>query len=241
MAPAGIGLSVEGVHAVTAAIQAGRAEEIIVEEGRLSALASIEELARQAGVAVRTVPDLSGIATTSSPQGVMARCRPLAPVSLEDGASRAEPAALVVLDHVEDPRNVGAIARSAAAFGIGGLVFSGRRSAPLGATAFKAAAGALESLALVRVSSVASAISDLRDLRIWTVGLEAGATDPITALELLSGPVALVVGAEGAGLSRLVKERVDVLASIPTLVESLNVSVAAGIAFYEMARVRGRV
>jgi 23S rRNA (guanosine2251-2'-O)-methyltransferase len=150
------------------------------------------------------------------------------------------PAALVVLDHLEDPRNVGAIARSALAAGMSGLVLARRRAAPLGATAFKAAAGALERLPVALVSSVAQAVADLGRLRVWTVGLDADAEQSLFGLELLGEPVAVVVGAEGRGLAQLVAERVDVRAAIPIGggVESLNAAVAASLACYEVSRVR---
>jgi 23S rRNA (guanosine2251-2'-O)-methyltransferase len=151
-----------------------------------------------------------------------------------------EPPALVVLDHLEDPRNVGAVARSAVAAGVGALVVSEHRAAPLEATAFKAAAGALEHLRVTMVSSVANALANLKKMDVWTVGLDASGSRSLFGLDLLAGPVALVLGAEGAGLSRLVADRVDVLATIPRYgqVESLNASVAAALAVYEVARVR---
>ena len=114
------------------------------------------------------------------------------------------------------------------------------RSAPLEATAFKAAAGALEHLAVVMVSSIANAVDALKRLEVWTVGLDSGGDRSLFGLDLLAGPVAVVVGAEGAGLSRLVAERVDLIAAIPIRppVESLNASVAAALAAYEIARTR---
>ncbi len=126
---------------------------------------------------------------------------------------------------------------------MGGLVVAADRAAPLGATAFKAAAGALERLPVVVVTSVADAVRRLEDLGVWTVALDGHADRSLLGLDLLTEPVALVVGAEGAGLSRLVAERVSVLARLPLAgdVESLNASVAASLAMYELARVRGWV
>jgi 23S rRNA (guanosine2251-2'-O)-methyltransferase len=152
-----------------------------------------------------------------------------------------DPPAVVVLDHLEDPRNVGAIARSMVASGTLGLVVSRRRGAPLGATAFKSAAGAFEHLTIAEVSSVAAAVDDLRRLGVWIVGLDAGGDRSLFGLDLFTEPVAIVIGAEGRGLGRLVAERVDVTASIPLAgpVESLNASVAAALAVFEIGRVRG--
>jgi 23S rRNA (guanosine2251-2'-O)-methyltransferase len=147
---------------------------------------------------------------------------------------------VIVLDHVLDPHNIGAVARSVAAAGLGGMVISDRRAAPLSATAFKAAAGALETLPISQVSSIADALARLRDLGLWVIGLEADASASLWGQPLLTEPVALVVGEEERGLSRLVRDRVDLLVSIPLVPgsESLNVSVAAALGAFEVKRVR---
>lgn len=151
-------------------------------------------------------------------------------------------AALIVLDHVEDPHNLGAIARSAGAAGITGLIASDTRAAPFSATAFKASAGALERLPVAVVGSVAAALERLAKRQVWTVGLAAEADQSLFGLSLLDQPCAIVVGAEGSGLSSLVSERCDVIASIPMASgESLNASVAAAIASYEVMRVRAKL
>lgn len=238
MAPAGIGRDLEGFHAVAAALAMGRVEKVIVERRRLP---DVEESLDLVGVEVQVVDRLAN-PTTMAPQGIAAVCRPVPTWSLPDLAKRVKPASLIVLDRVEDPHNIGAIARSAAAAGAAGLVTAARRSGPLGATAFKAAAGALERLPVAIVSSIADAVERLKQLGVWTVGLEAGAPQSLFDLELLAEPVAVVVGAEGEGLSRLVKDRVDVLASIPMAAEteSLNASVAAALAMFEIQRVRAK-
>lgn len=240
MARAGIGAEVEGIHAVTAAVAAGRVERLVVDESRANGLGDLIDAARSGGAGVEFVDDLRAMAASSAPQGVMAECRPISPVPLEVASRRSSPTALVVLDHLEDPRNVGAIARSALAAGFTGLVMSGNRAAPLGASAFKAGAGSFEHLDLVVVGSIAAAIDDLKRQDVWTVGLDGGGDQPLFGLSLLTEPVAIVLGAEGAGLSRLVAERVDVLAAIPidARVESLNASVAAALALFEVSRIR---
>lgn len=245
MAPPGIGADgtrVEGVHAVAAAIEAGRVQRLLVERAPGSAAADLVAAAESRGVPIETVDDLTGLTTTGSPQGVMAMCRPLPRRTLDEAVVPA-PAAVMVLDHVVDPRNTGAVARSAVAAGFGSLVVSDRRAAPLSAAAFKAAAGALEHIAVVRVSSIAAGLEQLRRLGVWIVALDAAGDRPLFGLELLTEPVAIVVGEEGAGLGRLVRDRSDVVASIPIHgpVESLNVSVAAALAAYEVARVRSQV
>lgn len=238
MAPAGYGDRVEGVHAVAAAAEAGRVQRLWLERSRAERpeIASILEFVPRSQVTL--VDDVRDRAETSAPQGVVAECRAIA--SLELKALRVAADSLIVLDHVEDPQNLGAVARSVAAAGLGGMVVPSRRSAPFSAAAFKAAAGALERLPVAMVGSVPDALLRLKDLDTWVVGLAAGAGQSLFGLELLTEPVALVVGAEGAGLSRLSAERCDVLASIPMAAESesLNASVSAALAAYEVVRVR---
>jgi len=240
VAPTGIGAEVEGVHAVRAAIVAGRATRVTVEASRRSALGDLVAAARSSGAKVSIVPDVGDLAATSAPQGVVATCRPIEAVSLKVAVERGSPATLVVMDHLEDARNVGAVARTAVAAGFSGIVMSSRRAAPLGPAAFKAAAGAFENLDLVFVSSIANAVEELRRLRVWSVGLDADGDQTLFGLSLLTEPVAIVIGAEGTGLSRLVAERVDTVVSIPISekVESLNASVAAALALFEVKRVR---
>ncbi|MCB2224347.1 MAG: 23S rRNA (guanosine(2251)-2'-O)-methyltransferase RlmB [Actinobacteria bacterium] len=245
MAQPGIGRSVEGHHAVAAAVAAGRVVRLLVERRRADGYDDLIRSARDSGAAVEVVDDVRAMADTTSPQGLVARCRPIPLVALEEAAESgdqgADPAALLILDHIEDPRNVGAIARSAAAAGVGALVIASHRSAPLEGTAFKSAAGAFEHLPVCVVSSIPAALADLRDRGLWVVGLDGDADQSLFGLGLLTEPVALVVGAEGRGLSRLVAERCDVLAAIPITpeVESLNASVAAALAVFEVRRARG--
>jgi 23S rRNA (guanosine2251-2'-O)-methyltransferase len=238
MAPAGYGDRVEGLHAVAAAAEAGRVRRLFVERGREAR----EEVARivrtVAPDTVTAVEDIGEVAVTDGSQGVAADCRPITPVGLEHLAGLS--AAVMVLDHLEDPHNVGAIARSARAAGMTGMVVSSRRAAPLSAVAFNAAAGALETLPVAVVASVPEAQSRLRDLGLWLVGLAAEAEQSLFGLGLLTEPVAVVIGAEGPGLSRLAAERCDLLVRIPMSggTESLNASVSAALAGFEIMRVR---
>lgn len=236
MAPAGYGSSVEGLHAVAAALAAGRVETLYVERGRRGRLGEL--LADVDASIVTLVDDVRQIAETDAPQGVIARCRPIAPVTLE--SLGGDHTAVLVLDHVEDPHNLGAAARSAAAAGISGIVVSSRRAAPLSAAAFKAAAGALEQLPVAVVGSIPEALSRLGDNGVWVVGLDADGDRPLFGLDLLSEPVAVVVGAEGIGLAELTRKRCDLLVSIPMAAgtDSLNASVSAALASFEIMRVR---
>jgi 23S rRNA (guanosine2251-2'-O)-methyltransferase len=245
MAHAGIGADLEGVHAVRAAADAGRVRELIVERHRLGEpeVASLVATVESSGAAVTVVDDVRPLASTQAPQGIVARATPIPTIRLDEAVRSAEVPALLVLDHVEDPRNIGAAARSALAAGMTAMVVPTRRSAPIGATAFKAAAGALEHVPVATVSSIADAVRQLGRLDVWTVGLSGEADESLLGMDLLARPVALCVGAEGRGLSHLVAERCDVLASIPMVggTESLNASVAAALACFEVARVRGWV
>lgn len=245
MARAGIGVDLEGFHAVRAAFDHGRVRSIAVERGRLRSpdFSELVDDARGSGVQVDVVDDVRDRAFTTAPQGIVATAMPIAPISIDAAVDMADVPALLVIDHVEDPRNVGAAARSAVAAGMTAIVLSKDRSAPLGATAFKAAVGALERLPIVEVNSVADALRRLAKRDVWTVGLDGDGDRSLLGLDLLALPVAVVVGAEGAGLSRLVRDRCDVVASIPMVgaTESLNASVASALACYEVARVRGWV
>lgn len=241
----GIGAELEGIHAVAAAVDAGRVTRITVERSRANRpeIASILEAAAAHGVRVDTVDDVRDLARTHAPQGIVATARTVETFSLKDAVARSAPAALLVVDHIQDGRNIGAAARSALAAGMTGIVVSTRRSAPIGAAAFKAAAGALEHLPIIEVSSIADAARTLGKLGVWTVGLDAHGGSSLFGLEILQQPVAVVVGTEGDGLSRLVAERCDVVAHIPMAPksESLNASVAAALACFEVARMRASV
>lgn len=238
MAPAGYGSRVEGLHAVAAAVAAGRVESLTVERNRRSR-PEVVALIDAVGVdRVSEVEDVRVLSDSAAPQGVVADCRPIIAVDLDSMTTGA--VAVLVLDHLEDPQNVGAIARSAVAAGCTGLVIPSRRSAPLSATAFKAAAGALERLPVAMVTSIGEALSRLKSGGVWAVGLDALGDQTLFGLQLLTEPVAIVIGAEGSGLSPLVAKRCDVVASIPMVAESesLNASVSAALAIFEIMRVR---
>ena len=238
MAPAGYGNRVEGLHAVAAAAAAGRVRRLWVEKRRIDRfeVRSILDLVGEDQTSV--VADVRSLAETEAPQGVIAECAPIIPTPIDDLAQPG--AALVVLDHIEDPHNVGAVARSALAAGMTGLVVSSKRAAPLSASAFKAAAGALEKIPVSVVGSIPEALNRLKGGGVWIVGLEAESDTELFGLEILTEPVALVVGAEGSGLSALAAKRCDVLAAFPMAPgsESLNASVSAALACFEIMRVR---
>lgn len=224
---------------MAAALDVGRVERLFVERRRRSGLGDL--LAVVDDRIVQLVDDIRPLAETDAPQGVVAECRPIQPVTLERLADNE--AAVLVLDHVEDPHNVGASARSGWAAGMTGMVVSARRAAPLSAVTFKAAAGALEHLPVSVVNSIPEALSRLKANGVWVVGLDAGGEESLFGFDLLTEPVAVVVGSEGLGMAELTRKRCDVVARIPMAVDagSLNASVSAALASFEIMRVRKRV
>ena len=177
-------------------------------------------------------------------QGVVLQVPPFAYLHPDDLLRRAleapEPALIVALDGVSDPHNLGAIARSAAAFGAHGLLLPQRRAAGVTAAAWKTSAGVLAHLPVARANNLVQALRAAADAGLMLAGLDGRGELDLDALELATGPLVLVVGAEGRGLSRLVGETCDVRVRIPLAgqVESLNASVAAGVALSEVARRR---
>jgi 23S rRNA (guanosine2251-2'-O)-methyltransferase len=175
-------------------------------------------------------------------QGIAARVSPLEELDLldicEQAAERPE-ATVVILDQVTDPHNVGAILRSAAAFGAIAVILTERHTAPESGTLAKSASGALEHVPLIRVSNLARAMEQLKQAGFWLAGLAAEGKTTLAGAKL-NGKVGLVMGAEGPGLRRLTREHCDLLVRLPTggAINHLNVSNAAAVALYELARLR---
>jgi 23S rRNA (guanosine2251-2'-O)-methyltransferase len=231
-----------GINPVLEALRAGRVTNLRVSERGHKRLGEILRLASQRDVGVRRVGSatLDRDARGGVHQGVVAEVRGSETYSVADLVRNARGTPLiVVLDSIEDPHNVGAILRTADAAGADGVVRQSRHAAPLEGAAAKASAGAVAHVKLAEVVNIARAIEELKALGVWSVGLAGDAPQRYDQMDL-TVPTAVVLGAEGSGLRRLVRERCDLLASIPMLghVRSLNVSVAAGVALFEAIRQR---
>jgi 23S rRNA (guanosine2251-2'-O)-methyltransferase len=216
-------------------------ERLTVSNARLRALIA---LATERGVPVEVVGgrQLERAARGGVHQGVVATVRDVQAFGPVDLVKVSKwPALIVVLDEVEDPHNVGAILRTADAAGASGLVRQARRSAALDGVVAKTSAGALAHVRIATVVNIARALDELKAQGVWAVGLADDVPKPYDEIDLAM-PTAIVLGAEGTGLRRLVRERCDWLVSIPMRghVSSLNVSVAAGIVLFEAARQRRR-
>ena len=233
-----------GHHAVAAALA-----NPIRQIQQLILTRDAEETLGAAGIALRIAPEIRASAEISAllpdgaaHQGFALRAAPLPGIGIAEVLSRLKdgaPALVVVLDQVTDPRNVGAILRSAAAFGAAAVILPERHGADTTAAMAKTASGALETVALVRVTNISRTLEALKAGGFWCVGLDAHAPEVLASVDL-TGRVALVMGSEGSGLRRLVRDTCDLHARLPIGegMESLNVSAAAAIAMYEVARRR---
>lgn len=242
---------VHGIHPVRELLRAGRPlQEIVIAAARGGAgpMAEIEALAAAAGVRVRDAApgELERLAPGAVHQGVVAFAPPFPLVDVDrllaHAAASGRPPLLVAFDGVTDPHNLGSIARTAEAVGAHGLILPDRRSAPITPVVEKAAAGALAHLPVAGVTNLARTLVELGRHGVWSLGLDGEAAGTLAGNALASGPVVLVVGAEGDGLSRLVRERCDALVRLPMhgRVGSLNASVAAGVALYTLLAARER-
>jgi 23S rRNA (guanosine2251-2'-O)-methyltransferase len=234
--------AVYGINAVKEAIGARPVDYVLVTQGqRNPRVGEIISLCHAAGVQVRFAPRqaLDRAAENAQHQDVVAICAAKKYDDIETIVASSERPLLVALDGVEDPGNLGAIVRTAVGAGAAGIVIPERRAAGLSAAVARAAAGALEHARIARVTNLVRTLVELKKQNLWVYGFEAQA--PKSYLELdYTGACAVVLGGEGRGLHRLVREACDELAHIPLArpVQSLNVSVAAGVVLYEAARQR---
>lgn len=233
---------VYGVNPVAEALKAGRVKRVLVGQRDDQRLQRLLALAREHGVAVERVDsdELARRSRDGVHQGVIAEVSAARNYSVADLVQDAGgPALLVVLDSIEDPHNVGAILRSVDAVGAHGVVRQTRHAAALDMVAAKASAGAVSHVPVADVVNIARAIDELKQHNVWVVGLTGDAEQSYETIDW-TAPSAIVLGAEGSGMRRLVRESCDFLVSIPMAghVDSLNVSVAAGVVLFEAARQR---
>jgi 23S rRNA (guanosine2251-2'-O)-methyltransferase len=231
-----------GINPVLEALKAGRAREVRVDAALRERVREVRALADARRVPVRVVPsaELDRTARGGVHQGVVAEVAQAPDYSIHDLVASADgPPLLVVLDGIEDPHNLGAILRTVDAAGAHGLVRQTRHAARLDGAAAKASSGAIAHVKVANVVNIARAIAELKEAGVWTIGLDAEAPEAYDEIDFTQ-PSALVVGAEGQGLRRLVRESCDRLASIPMRgqVSSLNVSVAAAVVLFEAVRQR---
>lgn len=238
---------IEGRNAVIEALRAGRPiDKVYIAKGETdAALGHIASKARQLGTVVVEADKrkLDSMSVTHAHQGVIAVATVKSYVSIEDilqiAKSRDEAPLIVVCDEISDPHNLGAIIRTAECAGAHGIIIPKRRSAGVTAIVSKTSAGAVEYMAVARVPNISSALSELKKAGVWVYGADAGGEAEIWQTDL-KGPAALVIGSEGAGLSRLVLENCDFKVRIPMVgkISSLNASVSASVILYEALRQR---
>lgn len=219
-------------------------DTIFVNPEATGSISLICKMARDKGILVKQVNEmkLNNMAGGASHQGVIAMGACAEYVTVEDilkiAEDKGEDPFVIICDEIEDPHNLGAIIRTAEAAGAHGIIIPKRRSASLNHTVFKTSAGAASWLPVARVSNLAAAVDDLKAQGVWIYGTD-GAGESYSGVDL-TGPIGLVVGSEGFGMGRLMKDKCDFLLSLPMAgkITSLNASVAAGIFMYEIVRQR---
>jgi 23S rRNA (guanosine2251-2'-O)-methyltransferase len=241
--------TIEGRNPVLEALRSGRPIEKIMmlkNIDRHSGIAEILYLAQSRGIPVENVdrPAIDSLAVTSANQGVIAIAAPKDYVGLEElleiPAAKGEVPLFIILDGLEDPHNLGAILRTADASGAHGVIIREKRAVGLTAAVDKAAAGALEYVAVARVTNITQTIEYMKKKNIWVIGIDQDGDTNYTRIDYKPA-TAIVIGGEGKGMSDLVKKNCDFLGFIPMKgkISSLNASVAAGVVLFEVVRQRG--
>lgn len=238
--------TIEGRNAVTEAFRSGKTiDKLYVLDGcHDGAVNTIKSLARKQETIVNyiTKERLDQMSSTGKHQGVIAQAAAYDYAEVEDilqnAKDKEEAPFIFILDEIEDPHNLGAIIRTANLCGAHGVIIPKRRAAGLTATVVKASAGAINYVPVVKVTNIAKTIDELKEKGIWFVC--ADMDGEVMYRHNLKGPIGMIIGNEGKGVSRLVKERCDYIASIPMKgdIDSLNASVAAGVLAYEIVRQR---
>lgn len=237
---------IAGRNPVAEALRSGRAlNKVMVQDGARG-VTEIIAAAREKGVAVEFVKSdkLDKLAQGVRHQGVVAYAAPVEFKTLEDAlkkaAAKGEAPFLLLLDELQDPQNLGALIRTADAAGVHGILLPKRRSCPLSAVVAKISAGAVEYVPVIQIGNIVQQLNDLKKQGFWVAGADMDGK-PYTKANL-TGPLVLVIGAEGKGLGRLVKENCDIIVSLPMQggVNSLNAAAAGAVLMYEVVRQRGQ-
>ncbi|WP_415945487.1 23S rRNA (guanosine(2251)-2'-O)-methyltransferase RlmB [Selenomonas montiformis] len=236
-----------GRNAVIEALRSERGiNKILLAEGdRAGSVKEILSLARERGIVVQSVnrSKLEALAGGMRHQGVLAYVSPVAYAELEDilkrAAEKEESPFLLLLDELEDPHNLGALLRTADAAGVHGVLIPKRRSVPLNATVAKTSAGAVEYVPVARIGNISQTLRGLKQKGMWVAGADMGGEQAYYEADL-TGPLVLVIGSEGHGMSRLTREQCDFVVRMPMAgrINSLNASVAGSILMYEVMRQR---
>lgn len=239
---------IEGRNPIIEALKSGREiEKLFIEDGnKTGSMNEIKKLAKSRGIVIQYVHKnkLNQMSNTNSHQGVIALSSSHDYKNLEDifaiAKRKGEDPFIIILDEIKDPHNLGSIMRTAECVGAHGIIIPKRRSVGLTSTVAKTSAGAIEYMPVVKVSNIANTIDILKEEGIWIYGADMDGEKSYYDTNLI-GPIALVIGSEGSGIGRLVKEKCDVLVRIPIKgkVSSLNASVAASIIMYDVNRQRG--
>lgn len=237
---------IAGRNPVAEALRSGRAlNKVMVQDGARG-VTEIIAAAKEKGVAVEFVKSdkLDKLAQGVRHQGVVAYAAPVEFKTLEDAlkkaAAKGEAPFLLLLDELQDPQNLGALIRTADAAGVHGILLPKRRSCPLNAVVAKISAGAVEYVPVIQIGNIVQQLKDLKKQGFWVAGADMDG-EPYTKVNL-TGPLVLVIGAEGKGLGRLVKENCDIIVSLPMQggVNSLNAAAAGAVLMYEVVRQRGQ-
>ncbi|MBR5157145.1 MAG: 23S rRNA (guanosine(2251)-2'-O)-methyltransferase RlmB [Clostridia bacterium] len=238
--------TIEGRNPVFEALRSGMPIDkiLISETAKKEALGKILSAAKERKIPVQTVrpQKLAELAETEASQGVIAICAAAQYVSVDDILAKAEekgkPPFVIIADEITDPHNLGAIIRTANAAGADGIIIPKNRSAGIGAIAAKTSAGAVSYTPVARVTNLAQTIDSLKERGLWVMGADMDGDDMYKSN--LTGAIALVVGSEGKGISRLIKQKCDFMVRIPMFgeINSLNASVAAAVLMYEIVRQR---
>ncbi len=235
-----------GKNPVMEALKSGRSVNKVMVSEQLNSnmLGKFNQAAKEAGTVVQKVPrNKLDQLSKENHQGVIAYVASYQYASLDELFNKAEEKQeapfFIILDELEDPHNLGSILRTADAVGVHGVIIPKRRSVGLTATVAKTSAGAIEHIPVARVTNIANTIDELKERNVWVVGTEAEATEDYRHLDGAM-PIALVIGNEGKGISRLVRKKCDWTVSLPMVgaVSSLNASVACGLLLYEVFRKR---